>query len=275
MEIGTVVHPLKNQIAMKYVLPAFLLAINFSCGSTLKTTDGQTIDLSAYNEWPRNLSIETYEGGGMNPEWNTTFISMDSCYVISSREQLTNKYYFKLTQAELNKLLADLMRNRIDKLGTEEAKDIIYDKGTTSITITLDRKIVTLGDGATERITEARKGDFFSSYELINALAKNKISVERKKCCFYFDNSLKKLRSKQLSVICMTGDTSFSDSTQSLKEKICFSLLRGRHGFQIHVTKRGKVQYTDYVSSLYPQFELKGDTSFTLSILNDTVLVMK
>jgi hypothetical protein len=39
--------------------------------------------------------------------------------------------------------------------------------------------------------------------------------------------------------------------------------------------QKGKVNYTDYFSSIYPKFNLVNDTSFTLKVINDSVLVME
>lgn len=259
---------------MNNIIFLMLLMVYFiSCQSKLKTDDG-TIELSGLTNWPDSLELETYSGGGMVYEWNRLFISKDSCVFINSERGVDNRYYFILSQQELDQLLKDVIVNNIEKLGVKKTDGIIYDKGTTALTITLGRKSITIGDGASETITEFRKGDFWKIYNLLHSTADGKIAVYRRTCCFKIDPSIK-LPSKFLSIISMTADTACTDSTFMLKEEYCFNLLQGEQSFQIHITQSGKVNYTDYFASIYPKFVLNNDTAMTLRLTKDSLLVME
>lgn len=256
---------------LKKTLHLSLLLLIISCGSKLKTSDGKTIDLSQYKSWPDSLSIETYNGGGMIYAWSKIFISKDSCYFIDSREGNDNRYNFKLAQSELDALLHDLIQNNIEKMTLKKTDEIIYDKGTTSIAIKLGASFINIGDGASEIVSELVDGDFIRCYNTITRISQTKTSVNKKRCCFNLDQSLK-LKSKSLHII--AADTNYSDSTHLLKPNICFHLLSGTQSFQIHIIEKSKVSYTNYFASIYPKFLLKNDTSFTLKLVNDSVLVL-
>jgi hypothetical protein len=259
---------------MKYI-PVFAISLLlFSCGSKLRTDDGKTIRLTGYKTWPDSLVLEIYEGGGMVNASTSLRISKDSCYILISGEGADNRYTFGLDASELDQLFKTLLENNIEQLDVKKTNDIIYDKGTTSLDIILGRKHVNISDGASGRITELHQGDFMRIYSSLQAIAHKKIADQKQNCCFNFDPSIK-LKGKNLSVICMNADTSFSDSAFLLKDKICFRLLRGMQNFQIHITQKGKVNYTNYFSSIYPKFNLQKDTSFTLKIKNDTLLVIE
>jgi hypothetical protein len=146
----------------------------FSCGSRLRTPEGEVVELSSLKAWPDSLSITTYQGGGMLPEWDEVYISKDSCHLIHSRDLKDNHYCFKLSQNELDQLLKGLIDNRVEKLYIKKLDGIIYDKGSTSISFQLGHKFVNIGDGASEEIGEARRGDFSACFGLINGLADDK-----------------------------------------------------------------------------------------------------
>src|SRR5688572_1791064 len=114
---------------MKQLVYALAIITLFSCGGKLKTSEGEVIDLSVYKGWPDSLAIETYSGGGMDPAWTEVYISKDSCYFTDSRDQIANRYDFKLTVDELNTLFVQLMSYNIDRLGVKELDGVIYDKG--------------------------------------------------------------------------------------------------------------------------------------------------
>jgi len=244
-----------------------------SCGSKLTTKEG-TIELASYNNWPDSLVLETYAGGGMAWEWNKVYLSKDSSFYINSKQGTDNRYDFTLTQQELDQVLKEAIQNNIERLGVKKTDDVIYDKGTTSLTISLGKKRATIADGATEAISELHEGDFLKVYNLLRSIANAKTEKNRRTCCFRFDRSLK-VPSKYLSVISMTADTSYGDSTNALKGEACFRLLQGIQKFQIHLTQRGRVNYMEYFASIYPSFNLRGDTTFILRIVRDSVLVLE
>lgn len=161
---------------MRIILFLTFFIILSSCGSRLRTDDGKTIRLTGYKTWPDSLALETYEGGGMVNASNSVYISKDSCYTVDHSEDVTNRYTFKLNERELDKLFKIILDNNIEQLSTKQTNDIIYDKGTTSITITLGKKKVNIADDASEQITEMRKGDFMKIYNLLQSLANQKIS---------------------------------------------------------------------------------------------------
>jgi hypothetical protein len=259
---------------MKKILLLSCVLLFQSCGSRLKTPDGDTIDLSQYKTWPDSLVLETYHGGGMVPEWKRVYISKDSCYSINARMQTQNKYNFKLSQSELNDLLTTLKDYRVEKLGVKKLNYVVYDAPSTSLTVRLGGKSVNISNGATEEISEAQEGDFRNCYGIIQRVAAGKIMGEKRNCCFVLDKSLA-LPGKVLSIIPEGADSSYTDSTTQLKDKVCFSFLKGKYAFQVHITQRGKVNYTDYFASVYPEFFLSKDTSLTIRLKSDSVLVVE
>ena len=98
---------------MNYFFFFPICVLVFSCGSKLRTEDGKTIRLTGYKTWPDSLILETYQGGGMVNESSSVYISKDSCYLIDSEEGNDNRYNFKLTKEELDKLFKDLLDNTI------------------------------------------------------------------------------------------------------------------------------------------------------------------
>lgn len=161
-----------------FLIPVFLLA--FSCGSKLKTKDNNSIiSLADFSHWPDSLILETYEGGGMVNESNSVYISKDSCFRVDQREDVTYRYTCKLSEGELDSLFRKIIENNIERLGTKKNDGVVYDKGTTSLTIQLGKKQVNIADGATEEITELRQGDFFTIYRSINDIVKLKAGKTR------------------------------------------------------------------------------------------------
>ena len=159
-----------------FLIPIFLLA--FSCGSKLKTNDSKLISLANFSHWPDSLILETYEGGGMVNESNSVYISKDSCFMIEQRENVTSRYTGKLNTGELDSLFRKIIENNIEQLGTKKNDGVIYDKGTTSLTIQLGTKQVNIADGAREEISELRQGDFFTIYRSINDIVKSKLPAK-------------------------------------------------------------------------------------------------
>ncbi len=125
--------------------------------------------------WPKNFSIKVYEGGGMNNESNNISFSKNSCQYILMKEGVKNSKNFKLSDKQLNEVLAKLISFNVDKIQSQKSDEIIHDKETKSICfytgLNQDRCIET---GATMLILPKHSINFNNSFNYLLALAEEK-----------------------------------------------------------------------------------------------------
>ena len=255
-----------------------VLIISVSCGNSLIESVTGAPDrpkLKNITAWPDSLVVETFYYGGMSPESDRVSIRKDSCIVESGWGQNKNRYAFVPDQKDLNALLVQLNDYNIDKLHEEKTKGVIYDAPTSGISIRLGNKFISISNGATEEVAEKNEGDFRNCINLLNTFSAKGVESFRRKICITIDNSIKKSKGEVLSIIPEKGANSYWDTISQLKDKVCFDFLQGKYNLQIHITRRGKVSYTEYVASIYPELEVKDNLDLTLTLKNDSTLELK
>lgn len=254
-----------------------IFIVSISCGTTDSSFfgDPKRPKLEGINTWPDSLVIETFYYGGMLPESNKLIIRKDSCVLIERQYQTENRHAFIPDKNELNALLKKLNEYNVDKIREVPSKGITYDAPTSGLSIKLGNKFISLSNGATEEIKEKNEGDFRNCYNLLNAYAAKTLESRKKNVCIKIDNSIKKSIGSLSIIPEVRGIDSYYDSITKLKDEACFKFLEGKYSFQIHITAQDKNYSTKYLASIYPKIEIKGDRIYTLSLKNDSTLVLE
>ncbi|HYG52375.1 MAG TPA: hypothetical protein VD905_15800 [Flavobacteriales bacterium] len=140
------------RISIAIVMAVFLLSAT-RCSS--EGEDGGTTDngkLKLTGQWTNGMSVSYYSGGGMLNEYTRYEIYTDSASYTMHRNQATNKYRLKFTKAELD-AIAKIFYDNAFPLLRPTKHEVIYDKGTRSITLCSGGECLAKGDDATSSYT--------------------------------------------------------------------------------------------------------------------------
>lgn len=108
---------------------------------------------------PGTILTITYSGG-MMPQSDTTLISADGSYhsTYFMQKDSIEKRNYHLTQADLDGLMKVLKENRFEQIRTKQRNGIVYDMGTTTITLSWEGKSHSVSIGATEEVMKSQSG---------------------------------------------------------------------------------------------------------------------
>ncbi len=125
-------------------------------------------------KWKTGMELNAYNGGGRTPQSTTVIINKTSCTYIDRQQQARDTLRFKLSQAELDKLLKEITACHFMNMLSGRTKSIRYDMATTSIEFGSGNKTHKVSIGATEQITRGAADDFNRLYAYIMTLTGKK-----------------------------------------------------------------------------------------------------
>ena len=253
---------------MKSLLASCLVLMIHSC------SEKKRLLISSYSSWPDSLIITCSYSGGMVNESSSVLISKDSCVFNSHRDKLDNQYRFKPVQKNLDSLLDKLKTQSVDALREIQLKGTVYDAPGVQIGISTGYYTNNLYEGGTEEVAGLQPTDFRDCWQLINGFAAAGIASQKRNACFTLDASLKKIKA-EFSLIPMGEGEAYSESTFKLKPGICMQLLKGKHAFQLHLTRQDPTIGIRYLASAYPVLDIERDTVVRVMMGNDSVIVVK
>jgi hypothetical protein len=124
------------------IICLFLLA---SCG---------TAQTSLPKKWSDDMTLTFYTGPGMQPDSYTTEIRAGKCMHVSKDGHKVDTSYFKLSQAQLDKIATIMYQYKFDEMKDDPTPGIVYDKRTSTITFTIGEKVFSITDSASLQINE-------------------------------------------------------------------------------------------------------------------------
>lgn len=128
------------------------------------------------DQWTDDMVLKVTYGGGM-PDYSSTMeIKAGACYFESRSEGKLRRTEFTCTRQELNGLLATLKKNRFDQVGMEVT--MVYDKGTTSSTLSWGQHSYNISDGATMQVAEKWEKEYQAIQGAIYSLMAIKTGTE-------------------------------------------------------------------------------------------------
>lgn len=143
--------------------------------NTAQESDGGGLGVENLpKEVPENLKISYSTDGGMLPKWERIFISKDSCYREISEHQVKNKYYFNLTEKELENLYQTLRKNNFGSIKIREEKEV-YDRGGTSLDISWKGGSVEKSNSGLSFVEKRWIGNYSACVGAVTSIAKQKL----------------------------------------------------------------------------------------------------
>lgn len=230
--------------------------------STQKNNDRPL--LSKLKEWPVDLIITGYHGGGMMDESTGIELRKDSGVVNIRVDGNENRYVFTPGMQELNELIVYFNNHHFDQIEEEKTGDIIYDAPSTSLSVSYGRKNISLSEGSTTSTKAHTTGDFAACYQYLVSYVSGKTAHLKRTICFIIHPDIRK-KTGQFSILPDTGNESYHGNAADIPERFCLSLLKGVHTFQFHRTEKDETGRLQYRASGYPLFELQHDTVISVS----------
>lgn len=156
----------------KNITVCFLLACSlFSCGGNSLFAPQNTLP-----ENPEKIVIEWYEGGGMNPESESIYLSEDSSYWSHWRIPGEQKVYFNTSAEELKNLYQTFNEFDFANIRLIEEQEV-YDRGGTSIRLQADGKFYDKNNSGMTFIHQSDVDNYFEIETAIYDFAKNKTAL--------------------------------------------------------------------------------------------------
>lgn len=222
---------------------------------------GQSIfGASSLPDDPEKIVIEWSEGGGMLPEGQDIYISLDSSYYEMWHDQIDQKLYFNTTEEELDEIYQVFIENDFNGIRQIEEQEV-YDRGGTSIRLVADGKYY---DKNNSGMTFLHKNDVEEYYAIENKIysfAKNKIEDQKVKTTVTISQDL--LAKNYLLYINVNGAVVYNSDTDSLLTQKDTMLYKTMNGFELSIYDRDSLNYygsPTYLKSFYLMKEIS-DTS--------------
>lgn len=236
-------------------LPFFLFL--FSCSGEGGNSIFSSSDLP---ENPEKIVIEWNEGGGMLPEGQNIYISLDSSYYYNWHDQTKQKLYFNTSEEELNEIYQVCIDNDFDgiRLNEEEA---VCDRGGTSIRLIIDGKYYDKNSSGGTFIHESDIEEYAAVENKIYGFAMSKIEDMKIKTTIKVSPEL---TSNYLVYINVNGRTVFnSDTDDSLLLQSDTLLYEAVNGFDLQLYDKDSLDNYGYAAFLKSYYFSKviSDTS--------------
>ncbi len=126
-------------------------------------------------ERPNDFSIRLSDHGGMLPSGYSIELSNDSSYIEYHVFNARNKVYFQLTDKELDNIYQVCVKQKFDII--KEKKEMVYDRGGTSINLNANGKHIQKSDAGTSFIRKKHAKRFGKVEGMIRKMAREKTDV--------------------------------------------------------------------------------------------------
>ncbi|MEZ4883515.1 MAG: hypothetical protein R3E32_02170 [Chitinophagales bacterium] len=156
------------------ILFSFWLTL-FSCSSMPK-------------ERPSDFSIRLSDHGGMMPTGYSIELSSDSSNIDYHVFNAHNKVYFQLTDKELDSIYQLCVKQKFNSI--KEKKEMVYDRGGTSINIRANGKQVQKSDAGTSFIRKKYIKRFEKIDAMVRKIAKDKTEPLKQNIEVHIEDSL-------------------------------------------------------------------------------------
>ncbi|MCC7453876.1 MAG: hypothetical protein IT222_06905 [Crocinitomix sp.] len=166
-----------------------LLAFLASCANRstqatnyTETATDTTLDMTEY--YANNLKFQIFEvdfhdGGGMYPESENIKISLDTAVYEHYLHGSTTTNSWKPALADLQGLHQTFLTNSYDKITSDISEGEVYDRGGTTIVITIDDKRIRLSDSGRHFVKPEWKVAFGNIESAIRAYAMKQKASDR------------------------------------------------------------------------------------------------
>lgn len=219
----------KNNLSLLFILSIVVLPA-FGChmpGTKLPTM------------MPKDLTIELYEGGGMQNKSETIFLSIDSSYVEYNNYGARNKIYLAISKTELEQLYSVFFDNNFGGILTKEEET--HDRGGTSVSLRWNDNYVHKNNSGSTYISNADEDNYKTVVDAIYNLVNLKINVQKQDLTIILDKSITDLN-KIISYSINETD-SYNSEQDSLKEKKLIRILSGHHHLDVYLTNNTQPSY--------------------------------
>jgi hypothetical protein len=127
---------------------------------------------------PADFRINSYDGGGMNPESEEYFITNDSAGRVSHFDQSRNRWTFKPDPATLDAFYARIRELNPTTLKARDEGEV-YDRGGTTLQIQYDRNTFNISDAGNSFIVERDVDRFWEVNQAIVAFVEEGLDGKR------------------------------------------------------------------------------------------------
>ncbi len=144
---------MKKVIKTNSLLSVFAVLV-YCCSCSAQSTLPST--------WKPGTVLTITNAGGMMPQSDTTRISVEESYhsTYFMQKDSVEKTSYHLSQSDLDALMKVLKENRFEQIRTKQRNGIVYDMGTTTITLNWEGKSHSVSIGATEEVLQSQSGRF-------------------------------------------------------------------------------------------------------------------
>lgn len=227
-----------------YSIVAIFILLVACSGSSILSNE------SSLPENPEKIVIRWNDSGGMLPESESIYISADSCNYIMWRNGNELKVDFTVNHEEIMELYAVFKSNKFDKIKVIEEQEV-YDRGGTSIDISLDNKYTNKSNSGMSFIDEK---DWTAYATVEKAIFDFTFSrIENKKINTTINLSKKLIESELIITILVNGDYIYDSSKEAVKNTLDTLLYPGNNSFEINLFSKDSMN--QYGSNAFLQFD--------------------
>lgn len=195
-------------------------------GSSILSTESNLPDQ------PEKIVIRWRQDGGMLPESENIHISVDSCQYVLWRNRCELKVDFTASQAEIMELYAVFKLNQFDKIKVIEEQEV-YDRGGTSVDISLDNKYINKSNSGMSFIHEKDWQAYAAVEKAIFDFTFSRI--ESKKINTRIELSKKLVESKDIIELNVNGNYIYNSSKDNVSDNFETLLYPGDNEFEINL----------------------------------------
>ncbi len=157
-----------NYLKTNLSRPLLLLFIFVSCINTSAQT-------GLPDTWPADMVLTITYGGGMRDFTSHLEIKQTGSFYETKGEEGHTKKGLSFTQTQLDELLGLLRSNEFNRIRSDLRKGIVYDMGTTTITLTWGAQHLSVSTGSSTEIPEIYKEQYQVIDSYIDKLLANRL----------------------------------------------------------------------------------------------------
>lgn len=248
---------------------SFLILLLISCGSSLESTNIISLPGNSLPEkWGEDFKISYYDGGGMVYYSMNIDFSYDSCRVKEDIEGNELYFAFAMTESLRQEMLDFFKKQNVLSIRSNQNQGIVYDKGTSSITIQMGTTVISISESASSNIIAKDQVRFGECYRYLHTQAIKGLAPQKKKLTVNVSSKIINLNKTINFGINSTGVHYYNDQGVAIPKKHDFTILPGKYKFNFYMTERKEDGTTVYLGNLYENIEILNDTEIELDYKN-------
>jgi hypothetical protein len=218
---------------------------------------GNMFSSSELPENPGSIVITWYDGGGMLPEGEDIYISEDSCVWTQWKDQSERRLKFEMTKAEIRELYQVFLDNDFDQIAILEEQEV-YDRGGTSINVTVDRKQFGKSNSGMSFVKEGSWDEYAAVENAIYNTAQERTSHLRTNAVINLTDNL--LNSGLIIDLAVNDDYLYNSQDSARQSVFTHPVYMGENQFTLTLSDPDSITYYGYPAILTTEWFVKDIT---------------